>query len=56
MKRYILRGIAEGMVGQSQVSARSVKHLLEKFPELKAISSKIHIKGDLISGYAACDG
>ena len=56
MKQYTLRGIAEGMVGQSHVSARSVGHVFELFPALKAISGKLHIKDTLISGYAACDG
>lgn len=51
-----LRGIAEGIVGKSVVSASSVNQVLQQYPALTQVKSKLHFTSKCISGFAACDG
>ena len=51
-----LRGLAEGIVGKSVVNATSVNKVLEKYPDLLQVKSKLQITNNVISGFAACDG
>ncbi|EOV0103112.1 TPA: hypothetical protein RQJ47_001009 [Vibrio vulnificus] len=56
MNTYRLKGIAEGIVGASTVSAGSIDDVFEKYPELKTVRDKLDISGKTITGISACDG
>ncbi len=56
MRVFLLRGIAEGMVGSSSVTARSIDDVFTRFPVLQGIRAKLTVSGNTISGFAACDG
>lgn len=56
MKTFVLRGLPEGLTGCSLVLATCADDVFTRFPALKAVRSKLTVVGNLISGYAACDG
>ncbi len=56
MQKFTLRGLPEGIAGQSFVLAFSVEEVFEIFPVLKSIRDKIDVRDQVISGFAACDG
>lgn len=56
MRTYQLRGLAEGIVGQSSVQAPSVEALFSSYPALGDVRHKLTIDGNTVTGYAACDG
>lgn len=51
-----LRGLAEGLVGKSEVYAENFSDLLAQYPQLEAVKHKLSFKQNLITGFAACDG
>lgn len=51
-----LRGIAEGVVGLSEVKARNTDEVFEQHPELEKVKDKLAVQKNSISGYAPCDG
>lgn len=51
-----LRGLAEGIVGKSSMQARSVEDVFASVPALASVRSKLTVRGNVISGFAACDG
>ena len=55
-RTFELRGLAEGMTGHSRVTAPSAEAVFAMFPALETVRHKIDVKGDIISGFAACDG
>lgn len=56
MLRFELRGIAEGITGQSTVTADSFKDLLNRYPALRNIEDKLTLDGNVVNGFAPCDG
>jgi hypothetical protein len=56
MQTFILRGLAEGLAGTDSVQAENIDALFGMFPALAAVQSKLTIEGNLIRGFAACDG
>jgi hypothetical protein len=56
MRRIILRGLAEGLVGRSSVMASSVAAVFAAYPALEAARGKLSVSGNTISGFSACDG
>lgn len=53
---FLLRGLAEGLVGQSSVKAKSADEVFAQFPVLLAVREKLRVSGNTISGFCACDG
>jgi hypothetical protein len=51
-----LRGLAEGIVGSSEVKVASFSDLLIQYPQLEQIKHKLTFSQDMITGFAACDG
>lgn len=56
MTVFKLRGLAEGLVGKSEVSAFGKKDLFKRFPELKSVRKKLFLKKGYVAGFSACDG
>lgn len=56
MKKFSLRGLAEGLAGRSSVTARDINEVFAKFPALQKVRSKLTIRRNTISGFCACDG
>lgn len=56
MRVFILRGLAEGLLGASTVMAHSVNEVFANNPALAAVRDKLVINGNIISGFAPCDG
>ncbi|MEK7554844.1 MAG: hypothetical protein AAB518_02580 [Patescibacteria group bacterium] len=56
MKKFLLRGIAEGLTGRSFVVALSLDEIFQQFPELRQAQNKLSITDNVISGFCACDG
>lgn len=56
MRTFRLRGIAEGLVGQSTVTTSSVEDLFARFPALAGVRDKLTVTENAVTGYAACDG
>jgi len=56
MRTFQLRGLAEGLAGRSEVQALSIKAVFDMFPALSGVRHKLAIRGNTITGYAACDG
>jgi len=56
MKTFELRGIAEGILGRSSAQAASFQDLLSRHPELDAVREKLILDGNIIKGFAPCDG
>ncbi|QTH41191.1 hypothetical protein J4772_27100 [Cohnella sp. LGH] len=53
---FVLRGLPEGIVGHSNVQANSFEELLNKYPQLANVKEKISVAGNVVSGFASCDG
>lgn len=56
MKKFVLRGLPEGIIGKSTISLKSITELFKIHPALKVIENKLCIEGNVIGGFAACDG
>ncbi|MDP3778868.1 MAG: hypothetical protein Q8R30_02330 [bacterium] len=56
MQKFLLRGLAEGLVGQPHVMAASIDDAFSRFPALNQVREKLIIKNNTISGFSACDG
>ncbi len=56
MRKFVLRGLAEGLTGRSFVMARSLDEVFGKFPALKQAQQKLTVRKNTISGFCACDG
>ena len=56
MQTFHLRGLAEGLVGCSEIQAQSAEEIFEQNPLLAENRSKLSVNGTTISGYAPCDG
>lgn len=56
MKQFFLRGLAEGLAGQSSVQASSIDDVFLQLPALSMVRGKLTISSDTISGFCACDG
>ena len=56
MKKYTLKGLAEGLVGASTVQANSINDVFKKHPILSQIKDKVKIQGNTINAIVACDG
>lgn len=56
MTVFKLRGLAEGLVGKSEVSALNKKDLFKRFPVFKSVREKIFLKKGYVAGFSACDG
>lgn len=55
-RTFELRGLAEGMTGQSRVAASSAEAVFTMFPALETVRHKLSVNGNTIGGFAACDG
>lgn len=53
---FILKGLPEGLVGASSVKASSVDELFKEHSCLEEVRYKLSIEGNVISGFASCDG
>lgn len=56
MTNFKLRGIAEGIIGKSEVMALNNGNLFNKYPQLKLIRKKLKISKGYVAGFSACDG
>ena len=56
MKEFNLRGLAEGLVGYSKVTAHSVNEVFSLYPQLQDVKYKLTVSGNTIQGFSACDG
>lgn len=56
MKVIKLRGLAEGLIGKSTISAKNFNEALSKFPILNSVKEKLSFKKNTISGFSPCDG
>lgn len=56
MQKFRLRGLAEGLIGVSVVTAKTVSDVLIMFPILQENSDKLRVRGNVISGFCPCDG
>ncbi|MEN9640355.1 MAG: hypothetical protein RLZZ262_2224 [Bacteroidota bacterium] len=54
--KITLRGLAEGIVGASNIDTVSVEALFKTYPELNKVQHKLVVSEDRITGFAACDG
>ena len=53
---YKLYGLAEALIGTSEVRANSLKELFSKYPILKGVHKKLIIIDNKLFGFVACDG
>ncbi len=56
MRKFLLRGLAEGISGRSFIMATCQEDVFSKIPALQQVRNKLNISGDTISGFCACDG
>ena len=56
MTKINLRGIAEGLVGASEIFVNDISDIYSKYPQLGDIQFKLVFDGSTLSGFAACDG
>lgn len=56
MQLFELRGIAEGLAGQSSIHATSFEDILNRLPQLRSIQDKLQVNGNVVSGFTPCDG
>jgi hypothetical protein len=56
VKKFFLRGLAEGLTGRSFVMATSLENVFVQFPALHEVREKLTVKNNTISGFCACDG
>lgn len=56
MHTYRLKGLSEGIVGQSMIKSEPFESIFEQFPALKAVRSKLVVDGKTITGLVPCDG
>lgn len=53
---YKLYGLAEALLGTSEVKANSLKELFFKYPILRGVRRKLIIVDNKLFGFVACDG
>ena len=53
---FKLRGLPEGIVGRSEVQARSLEDLFATYPELAAVRDRLQIDGSTVRGFMPCIG
>jgi hypothetical protein len=56
MRKFLLRGLAEGISGRSFIMAKCPEDVFLKIPALQQVRNKLIVNGDTISGFCACDG
>ncbi len=56
LKKFLLRGLAEGLAGRSFILATDMNDVLVKIPVLLNFKSKLSLQGDTITGFWPCDG
>lgn len=56
LKKFFLRGLAEGLTGRSFVLANDINDVFIQFPELCTVRDKLSVGSDVVSGFCACDG
>lgn len=55
MHEFKLKGLVEGLLGQSTIKADSVKDVME-LPQLRDIKNKVTVEGATLYAFVACDG
>lgn len=56
MKKFILKGLAEGLAGKSSIEAKNADMAIAMIPGLSAHKQNLNISENEISGLVACDG
>lgn len=56
MLTFVLRGLAEGLVGKSSVQASNVNEVFALYPVLGSVKEKLAVRGNVIEAYLPCDG
>ena len=56
MRKFFLRGLAEGLAGHSSVMATSLDDVFAQLPALHQVREKLTVQDNTISGFCACDG
>lgn len=56
MRKFFLRGLAEGLAGRSFVMAKTMNDVFSQIPILQQVREKLVVGNDTISGFCACDG
>jgi len=49
-------GLPEGLLGTSEISAETLEEAFENYPDLSEIQTKLTLDGDILRGFAPCDG